>query len=249
MTGRLEMGMLTRVSTGSCWVAASVAAPLALGEGGSGCGGWGVVAWVLVRVWVRTGSLLLRSYFMRFLGLCGVVLVMFLLLLVVVVLLRAVLLFGFRFWFWVGFWVGVRFEVEEDLVLEVRGHRCWVGGFPGVLPGCLGCLCGGRRASGSLACSCSFGLILGAAPLSLFRELDFNSCGLQALGVPVEAAPLGVLAALVGATSAGGGGGRPFFSRQLTLRCAVGCSSSTRGGGVRTLVLHTGYPYHSKLQG
>ena len=44
---------------------------------------------------------------------------MLLLLVVVVVLLRAVLLFGFRFWFGVGFRVGVWFEVEEDLVPEV----------------------------------------------------------------------------------------------------------------------------------
>ena len=55
--------------------------------------------------------------------------------------------------------------------------------------------------------------------------------GLQALRVPVEAALLGVVAALVGATSAGGGGGRPFFTRLLTLRCGVGCSSSTSGEG------------------
>ena len=81
---------------------------------------------------------------------------MLLVLVVVVVLLRAVLSFGFRFWFGVGFWVGVRFEIEEDLVLEVRGHRCWVGGVCSVLPGCRGCLCGGRGASGSLACRCSF---------------------------------------------------------------------------------------------
>ena len=69
---------------------------------------------------------------------------MLLLLVVVVVLLRAVLSFGFRFSFGVGFWAGVRFEVEEDLVPEVRGQGCWVGGVRGVLPGCLGCLCGGR---------------------------------------------------------------------------------------------------------
>ena len=41
--------------------------------------------------------------------------------------------------------------------MEVRGHRCRVGGVRGVLPGCLGCLCGGLGASGSLACGCSFG--------------------------------------------------------------------------------------------
>ena len=85
------------------------------------------------------------------------VLVLLVVVVVVVVLLRVVLSFGFRFGFGVGFWVGVRFEVEEDLVPEVRGHRCRVGGVPGVLPGCLGRLCGGRGASGSLACGCSFG--------------------------------------------------------------------------------------------
>ena len=77
------------------------------GEGGSGCGAWGVLVWVWVRVLVRAGSLLLLSYFMWFLGLCGVVLVNLLLVLVVLLLLRAVLLFGLRFWFAVGFLVGV----------------------------------------------------------------------------------------------------------------------------------------------
>ena len=38
MTGRLEIGMLTRVWTGSCWVAASVVAAAAEGRG----------AWVVV---------------------------------------------------------------------------------------------------------------------------------------------------------------------------------------------------------
>ena len=50
MTGRLEMGLLTRVWTGSCPVAASVVAAPAWGEGGSGCGGWKVLAWVWLRV-------------------------------------------------------------------------------------------------------------------------------------------------------------------------------------------------------
>ena len=39
MTGRLEMGMLTRVWTGSCWVAASVVAAAAGGRGAGG-GSW-----------------------------------------------------------------------------------------------------------------------------------------------------------------------------------------------------------------
>ena len=34
----------------------------------------------------------------------------------------------------VGDRVGVRLEAEGDLVLEVQGHRCLVGGVPGVLP-------------------------------------------------------------------------------------------------------------------
>ena len=126
-------------------------------EGGSGCGGCGVLAWVWVRVWVRAGLLLLPSYLLWFLGLCGVVLMMLLVVVVVLLLLRAMFSFGFRFWFWVGFCVGLRFEVEEGLVLEVRGHWRWVGGVHGVLLGCLGGLCGVRGASGSLACSCSFG--------------------------------------------------------------------------------------------
>ena len=57
------------------------------------------------------------------------VLVLFLVVVVVVLLLRVVLSFWFRFGFGVGLWVGVRFEVEEDLVSEVRRHRCRVGGF------------------------------------------------------------------------------------------------------------------------
>ena len=47
MMGRLEMGMLTRVWTGSCWVAASVVGEAALGRG----------AWVVVGggSWVWSG--------------------------------------------------------------------------------------------------------------------------------------------------------------------------------------------------
>ena len=63
------------------------------------------------------------------------VLVLLLLVVVVVVLLRVVLSFGFRLGFGARFWVGVRFEVEKDLVLELRGHQCRVGGVPHVLLG------------------------------------------------------------------------------------------------------------------
>ena len=69
---------------------------------------------------------------------------MLLLVVVALVLLWAVLSFGFQFSFAVGFLIGFRFEVEEDLFSEVRGQRCWVGGVHGVLLGCMGCLCGGR---------------------------------------------------------------------------------------------------------
>ena len=86
-------------------------------------------------------------------GLSGVVLV--------VVLLLVVRSFGRRLGFGVGFWFGVQFEVEEDLGLEVPGRRCRVGGFPGVLPGCLGRLCGARGVPGSLACGRSFGFCRG----------------------------------------------------------------------------------------
>ena len=88
------------------------------GEGGSGCGGLGPLVWV--RVWVTAVSLGLSSLFLWCWGLRGVVLV--------VVLLLMVWSFGFWLGFGVGFWVGVRFEVEEDLIPEVRGHRCLVGG-------------------------------------------------------------------------------------------------------------------------
>ena len=48
--------------------------------------------------------------------------------------------------------------------------------------------------------------------------------------MPLELALLGVLI-LFGAASAGGGGNSPLFIRLSTLRCGVGCSSSTSGGG------------------
>ena len=112
-----------------------------------GCGGWGVL--VLVMVWVRAMSLGLASLRLWCCGLCGVVLV--------VVLLLVVRSFGRRLGFGVGCGVGVRFQVEEDLGLEVSGCRRRVGGFPGVLTGCLSRLCGGRGVPGSLACGRSFG--------------------------------------------------------------------------------------------
>ena len=42
-----------------------------------------------------------------------------------------------------------------------------------------------------------------------------------------------------------------FFTRRLTLRCGVGssCSPPPGGGGLRTFVLHQGYPYPENLQG
>ena len=64
-------------------------------EGGVGCGGWGVLAWV--RVWVRAVSL---GFVSLRLWCC-------------------VCLFGRRLGFGVGFGVGVRFQVEEDLCPEV----------------------------------------------------------------------------------------------------------------------------------
>ena len=74
-----------------------------------GCGGWGVLVWV--RVWVRAVSLGLALLRLWCCGLRGVVLV--------VVLLLVVPSFGRLLAFRVGFWVGVRFEVEEDLGLAV----------------------------------------------------------------------------------------------------------------------------------
>ena len=64
-------------------------------EGGVGCGGWGVLAWVRVRVGVvSVGFVSLRLW-------C------------------CVCSRGRRLGFGVGFGVGVRFQVEEDLCLEV----------------------------------------------------------------------------------------------------------------------------------
>ena len=66
MTGRLEMGMLTRVWTGSCWVAASVLATAAGGRGARvvvGGGSWfelgfglGGVAWVALVAFAVLGA-------------------------------------------------------------------------------------------------------------------------------------------------------------------------------------------------
>ena len=64
-------------------------------EGGVGCGGWGVLAWV--SVWVRAVSL---GFVSLRLWCC-------------------VCLFGRRLEFGVGFEVGVRFQVEEDVCPEV----------------------------------------------------------------------------------------------------------------------------------
>ena len=62
-----------------------------------GFGGWGVLAWVRVRV----GALLVGFSSLR--------------------LWSCVCSRGRRLWFGVGFGVGVRFQVEEDLCLEVWG--------------------------------------------------------------------------------------------------------------------------------
>ena len=78
-------------------------------EGGVGCCGRGVLAWA--RVWVRAVLLGFGSLRLWCCGLRGVVRV--------VVLLLVVRSFGRRLAFLVGFWVGVRFEVEEDLGLKV----------------------------------------------------------------------------------------------------------------------------------
>ena len=95
MTGRFVTGMLTRVWTGLVWVAASAVVVAALGRG----------AWVLVAggSWLGLGFWLGRCR----LGLC-----------------RCVCVFvcapmGAGFWFRVASGVGVWFQVEEDLCLEV----------------------------------------------------------------------------------------------------------------------------------
>ena len=81
-------------------------------EGGAGCGGLGVLAWVRVRAGVVSdGFVSLRLW-------C------------------CVCSRGRRLGFGVGLGVGVRFQVEEYLCPEVWGRRCRVGGLPGALPGC-----------------------------------------------------------------------------------------------------------------
>ena len=78
-------------------------------EGGVGYGGWRVLVWV--RMCVRAVSLGLALLRLWCSGVRGMVLV--------VVLLLVVRLFGCRLGFGVEFGVGVRFQVEEDLGLEV----------------------------------------------------------------------------------------------------------------------------------
>ena len=74
-----------------------------------GCCWWGLLAWV--RVSVRAVLLWFVSLRLWCCGLRRVVLV--------VVLLLVVRSFGRRLGYGVGFWFGVRFEVEEDLGPEV----------------------------------------------------------------------------------------------------------------------------------
>ena len=50
MGGHLEMLMSMRVWTGSCCVDVSLVRARASRQGGSGCGWFGVLVWVLVRV-------------------------------------------------------------------------------------------------------------------------------------------------------------------------------------------------------
>ena len=111
------------------------------GEGGLGCGGWEVLAWVWVRVGVRAGSILLPSYLLWFLGLCGVVLVM-LLVVVVVVLLRAVLLFGSGFGSGLGFGLGSGSRLRRTSSRRCEGTATGWGGLAaccwGAWVGCVG---------------------------------------------------------------------------------------------------------------
>ena len=95
MTGRLVTGMWTSVWTGSCWVAASAVVGAAGGTGAWVVVGSGVLA--LVRVWVRAVSV---GFVSLRLWCC-------------------VCLLGRQLGFGVGFRVGVRFQVEEDLCPEV----------------------------------------------------------------------------------------------------------------------------------
>ena len=150
MTGRLEMKMLTRVWTGSCWVAAAVVAAAAGWRGAwvvVGGGSWPGLEFVLGQC--RLG--LCRRFVVLWAAWGGVG----------VVLLLVVRSFGRRLGFGVGFSFGVRFEVEEDLGPEVCGRRCRAGAFPGVLPGCLGRLCRARGVPSSPACGRSLGFCRG----------------------------------------------------------------------------------------
>ena len=95
MTGRFVTGMLTRLWTGSCWVAASAVAVAAGGRD----------AWVVL----GGGSCLWLGFG---LGRCSVGFVS-------LRLWCCVCSLGRQFGFGVGFGVGVRFQVEEDLCPEV----------------------------------------------------------------------------------------------------------------------------------
>ena len=147
MTVRGEIGMLTRVWTESCWVAASVVAAAAGGRGG----------WVVVGggSWFGLGFGLGRCHLGCRRCVCGIVSCV-----------------GWCWWWcccwWCdrlgagldlgsGFRLGSGSRLRRTSTRRCEGAAAGWGGVRGVLPGCLGRLCGGRGAPGCLACGGSFG--------------------------------------------------------------------------------------------
>ena len=151
MMGRLDMGMLTRIGTGSCLVAASVVAAAAGGVGSRDVVGG--VSWFGLGLGLGRGGLCCRRSFCGVGGCvgwcwccccwwwCGGVAA------------GAVV----AFWFWFGFGVGSSSRLRKTSSWRCKGTGAGWGGATGVLSGCLGRLCGAQGASGSLACGCSFG--------------------------------------------------------------------------------------------
>ena len=130
MTGRLDMGMCTRVWTGSRWVAASVVVAAAGGRG----------AWVVVvgGSWLGLGFRLGRCRSGLCRCVCGVMCAR----------LGAGLGLGS------GLRLGSGSRLRRTSVWRWEGAGAGLGGLPDALPGCLSRLCGGRAVG---ACRRGFG--------------------------------------------------------------------------------------------
>ena len=88
-------------------------------------------------------------------------LVLVMVVLMVVVLLVLLLALRLQLLLGVALRSGYRLEVEEDVVLEVRGDRLRAAGVRGLLLGCRDRAHGVRWVAGRLLCICGFGFRFG----------------------------------------------------------------------------------------